>query len=168
MRYYDTPRELSEKVLEDFSGVSGRLELIQTIGGVNIYNDTTATTPEATIAGLKALGKNIILIMGGADKNLDMTKLTELIPKHCKAVFVLPGTGTDRIKGELASLKGVKVTFVKSLELAFEKGIKLAKPIDSLLFSPAFASFGMFKNEFDRGEKFLTIVNRYDSIVDSN
>ena len=80
------------------------MQLIKTVKGVKIYNDTNATTPDATIAALHALQPTtdnlqpkIILIMGGADKNLDMSELMEEIPKYCKAVFLLPGTGSDKI-----------------------------------------------------------------------
>ncbi|MCR4334215.1 MAG: UDP-N-acetylmuramoyl-L-alanine--D-glutamate ligase [Patescibacteria group bacterium] len=152
------PKNIIKKVVEDFVGVSGRLELINSINGVNIYNDTTATTPEATIAGIKALDKNIILIMGGADKNLNMNNLIETIPKHCKAIFVLPGTGTNRIKNELKTFQNTRVVFVKTLEEAVQKSINMAQSGDNILLSPAFASFGMFKNEFDRGEKFVKCI----------
>ena len=154
----NVPDGIIKKVVESFIGVPGRLELVRIINGVNIYNDTTATTPEATIAGLKALDKNIILIMGGADKDLNMDTLIKTIPDHCKGVFVLPGTGTDRIKDKLETLKNMDVIFVKTLEEAFKKGLESSKSGDSLLLSPAFASFGMFKNEFDRGEKFIKII----------
>ncbi|MSR71502.1 MAG: UDP-N-acetylmuramoyl-L-alanine--D-glutamate ligase [Candidatus Taylorbacteria bacterium] len=158
-RIFGVKEDVIKKVVEDFKGVPFRLELVRTIAGVNIYNDTTATTPEATIAGLEALNKNIILIMGGTDKNLDMTKLISTIPKYCKEVIVLSGTGTERIKNDLVGfVKNIPVTFCTSLDEAVKEALKSAKSGDSLLFSPAFASFGMFKNEFDRGEKFNKIV----------
>lgn len=141
--------------LEEFKGLGGRLEFIKEVRGVKIYNDTTATTPEATIAALKALNKNIVLIMGGSDKGLDMTKLIEEIPKHCKEVILLQGSGTDLLKAESKQPKAVSV---KSLTEAVEKALKLSNAGDVILFSPAFASFGMFKNEFDRGDKFNEII----------
>ena len=93
--------------------------------------------------------------MGGADKNLDMSGLVKEIPKQCTALILLPGTGTEnlRIKNE-----ELRIMNVKSLEEAVLQGMKLTKKGDTLLFSPAFASFGMFKNEFDRGEQFNAIV----------
>ena len=77
-------RRIVKKVLESFRGVEGRLELIAAPGGVEIYNDTTATTPDATLAGLKALSgkKNIVLIMGGFDKGLDMRALLAALPSE--------------------------------------------------------------------------------------
>ncbi len=144
-----------KKGIESFKGVSGRLELVKSVKGVKYYNDTTATTPEATIAALRALGEegDIILIAGGSDKGLDMTALLHEIPKYTKAVFLLSGTGTEKIKHELPN--SVEVNDLKKTVLLAKK---LASKGDIILLSPAFASFGMFKNEYDRGEQFNKIV----------
>ena len=89
--------------LESFEGVEGRLQFVREIHGVKIYNDNNATTPEATVAALKALSNNygsptsIILIMGGADKGLDMSVLVAEINRCCKKVVLLKGTGTDSL-----------------------------------------------------------------------
>ena len=144
--------------IENFTGVPGRLEFLKEVRGVKIYNDTTATTPEATTAALEALGneKNIVLIMGGADKNLDMTGLLKILPKNVKSLILLPGTGTLRIRNEI---KDVEIVDAETLAETVEKGMQIAQSGDVLLLSPAFASFGLFKNEFDRGEQFVTLVN---------
>lgn len=90
------------KVLRRFRGIPNRLELIRTIKGVKYYNDTTATNPDATIAALKTLGyplsgrQKIILIAGGADKNLDFKEVTREIKKTCQKVMMLNGTATPR------------------------------------------------------------------------
>ncbi len=143
--------EISREMIESYRGVSGRLELVKTYKGIKIYNDTTATTPDATLAGLRALGKKTILIMGGADKSLDMTKLVEAIPSSSKAVVLLSGTGSDKLEIKDAHK-------AKSLEMALQKALNLATEGDTILFSPAFASFGMFKNEYDRGDQFMALV----------
>ena len=144
-----------KKGVESFTGVPGRLELVRSVKGVKYYNDTTATTPEATIAALRALGEegDIILISGGSDKGLDMTALLHEIPKYTKAVFLLAGTGTEKIKHELPN--SVEVKDLKKTVLLAKK---LSSKGDIVLLSPAFASFGMFKNEYDRGEQFNKIV----------
>jgi UDP-N-acetylmuramoylalanine--D-glutamate ligase len=151
--------------LESFPGVPGRLELVATIGGVRIYNDTNATTPEATIAALRALSstdqngrlrKSAILIMGGADKGLDMTALVREVKDRCKAVILLAGSGTDRIKDDLPS----DAVEYQNLSDAVEAAVEAAEPGDVVLFSPAFASFGMFKNEYERGDRFNEIVKK--------
>ncbi len=149
---------VSKKALESFAGVPGRLELVRDANGVKVYNDTTATTPDATLAALDALRDarltkpNVILIMGGADKELDMSALMAKLPE-VKRVVLLAGTGTERIRADLpdASVFHTLADAVASAFAHAEKG-------DVILFSPAFASFGMFKNEYDRGEQFDALV----------
>lgn len=142
-----------KKGLESFSGVPGRLELIAEKNGIKIYNDTTATTPEATLAALAALDPaSTVLIMGGADKGLDMNVLISKLPE-VKKIILLAGTGTDRIKNQLPG-----TVIYESIGRAVTEAFKVAKSGDIILFSPAFASFGMFKNEFDRGDQFNELV----------
>ena len=152
-----------KKACEDFRGVDGRLQFLREAQSVKIYNDTTATTPEATIAGLRALdpagAKNIVLIMGGADKNLDMSALAPEAEAHCKKVLLLAGTGTDSLKLKTQNSKLVSDAPVfDSLALALEAALAAATTGGIVLFSPAFASFGMFKNEYDRGAQFVELV----------
>ncbi len=145
------------EAVESFGGVPGRLELVRELRGVKIYNDTTATTPEATLAALRALDTgrttSIILIAGGTDKGLDMRQLLSEIPEHAKRVILLAGTGTNRILGSLPD-----ASVYDSLRTAFEEAVRYAVPGDTILFSPAFASFGMFQNEYDRGDQFTALV----------
>ncbi len=150
---------VSRVALQTFKGVPGRLELIREVKGVKIYNDTTSTTPEATLAALAALPagrqgstNGTILIMGGADKELDMNALL-LKLGEVKRVVLLAGTGTSRV---LEFIPNASV--FDDLSAAVQEAFKAASEGDSLLFSPAFASFGMFKNEFDRGDQFTAIV----------
>lgn len=150
---------ISRTALESFAGVPGRLELIREINGVKTYNDTTATTPEATLAAFRALSENygyrksIILIMGGADKGLDMNTLLLEIPNYTKRVILLAGTGTNRIL-EFIPEASVFDDLAKAVHEAFSSALSG----DIILFSPAFASFGMFKNEYDRGDQFNALI----------
>lgn len=147
-------------VVENFAGVPGRLEHVRTVRKIAVYNDTCATTPDATRAALSALGKNqnIILILGGHDKKLDMKKLIAEISMYCKAVVLLAGSGTDRIRAAVHKHKKLAVsdmaTLPDAVSMAFEKAVEG----DIVLFSPAFASFGMFKNEYDRGDQFIAVL----------
>ena len=151
----DIPDEVSHRALEAFTGVPGRLELIAEKNGVKVYNDTTATTPEATLAALSALDPaRTVLIMGGADKNLDMSALLARLP-GVKKVILLAGTGTDCIKNELP--KGM---IYHTISDAVGAAIQETKSGDTILFSPAFASLGMFKNEYDRGDQFNELVKK--------
>ncbi|MEK7107625.1 MAG: UDP-N-acetylmuramoyl-L-alanine--D-glutamate ligase [Patescibacteria group bacterium] len=155
------PDEISKEAIENFGGVPGRLEFIREIRDVRIYNDTCATTPDATMAALRALSsKQIILILGGSDKGLDMSKLVAEIPKYCKGVVLLPGTGTEKLISNSKFLisNQTPISNVKNLREAVKKTVAIAKRSDIILFSPALASFGMFKNEYDRGEQFNVVV----------
>lgn len=148
---------ISVKALEAFLGIPGRLELVALKDGVSFYNDTNSTTPEATIVALHALaeegGARINLILGGHDKGLEMKNLLELIGESTKHVSLLAGSGTDRIKESLPD-----APVFDSLEEAVADARSHAEPGDTVLLSPAFASFGMFTNEYDRGDQFTAIV----------
>ncbi len=146
-----------------FKGVEGRLQFVKNYKGIKIYNDNNATTPEATIAGIRALAENkkegkIILIGGGADKNLDLGLCVNVVNTFCKAIVLIPGTGTNKL------LKNYKIKIPNEigndLKDVARKAIKYAKKGDTILFSPAFASFGMFKNEYDRGDQFMEIIKK--------
>jgi UDP-N-acetylmuramoylalanine--D-glutamate ligase len=148
--------------LSTFSGVEGRLEYLTEIDGVRIYNDNNATTPQATIAGIEAVGgedKNIILIAGGAYKDIDPSPLVTVIEENCKAVILIPGTGTDRVVEHLRNRGATPISEVGSLEEAVEKGRAAGAPGDILLFSPAFASFGQYANEYERNDEFVSLIN---------
>lgn len=141
--------------LETFVGVEGRLQFVRKVNGVQIYNDNNATTPQATIAALQALSagnKNIILITGGADKGLDIEPLLQEIEKSCKEIVLLKGTGSDRFCTRMPLYQ------YDDLEMAVRAALGRAEAGDIILFSPAFASFGMFKNEYHRNDQFLAIV----------
>ncbi len=147
--------DVSRKALAEFSGVPGRLELIAEKNGVKIYNDTTSTTPEATLAALAALGtEHTVVIAGGTDKNLELDALAAKL-KEAKRVILLAGNGTDRIKDQLPD-----TVIYESIADAVADAFAHAKSGDTILFSPAFTSFGMFKNEYDRGDQFVSLVKK--------
>lgn len=155
-RALGVPDETSRVALASFAGVPGRLELLREVNGVKIYNDTTSTTPEATLAALAALEpSHTVLIMGGTDKNLDMDALIAKLPE-VKRVVLLAGSGTDRIKERLPE----NTTIYGSIADAVKAAMNAAESGDTVLFSPAFTSFGMFKNEFDRGDQFSALVKK--------
>lgn len=155
------------EALASFSGVPGRLEYLGDYNGVGIYNDNNATTPQATIAALRALNdknkQNIILIAGGADKEIDVAALALEIKNCCKGAVLLPGTGTNKLL-EILHGQQFPTTVVDSLKSAVEEARLLAEPGDTILFSPAFASFGMFKNEYDRNDQFVQLIEEIDSV----
>jgi len=152
-RALSVPDEVSRVALASFAGVPGRLELLREVNGVKIYNDTTSTTPEATLAALAALDPaQTVLIAGGTDKGLDMDALLVKL-REVKKVILLAGNGTDRIKDQLPD-----ATIYRSISEAVADAFAHAEKGDTVLFSPAFTSFGMFINEFDRGDQFTATV----------
>ena len=158
-----TEEEIHEG-LATFPGVPGRLEYRGVIGEetlIGVYNDNNATTPQATIAGLQAVGEdekqNIILIAGGADKDLPLTELIATIEKHCKKLILLPGTGTDRLITELADTP-IDWSRMENVADAVAEAVQVGQAGDILLFSPGFASFGLFKNEYERNDAFLAAL----------
>ena len=150
--------ELSPKPNSAYQTAKEQVKNMVDTYGIEIYNDTNSTTPDATIAGLLALKKIKVLIMGGADKKLDMTKLVDIVSMHVERIILLPGTGTDAIRLKILDSGFKNVEEVKSLKEAVEKAVAFCETGDALLFSPAFASFGLFKNEYDRGDQFNAII----------
>lgn len=144
--------EIIKKAVENFKAISGRLELVKTVKGVKIYNDTNSTTPEATIAALNSFKNKVILIMGGTDKGLDLNNLLKTLQEKTKKIVLIDGSGSDRIK--------IEANKVSNLKEAVSEAIKDAKKGDVILFSPAFTSFGMFNNEYERGDEFMKIIKK--------
>lgn len=148
-RELNVDESIIQKIVEGFSGVPGRMELVKEENGISYYNDTTATTPDATIAALNSLDGNIILIAGGKDKNLDYKELATKL-SSVKKLILLKGTATEKI---VDLFKG-EYTMVSNMKDAVQKAKTKAKSGDIILLSPGAASFGIFKNEFDRGDQF--------------
>jgi UDP-N-acetylmuramoylalanine--D-glutamate ligase len=149
--------------LKNFSGVPNRLERVVEKKGVAYYNDTTATIPDATIAALRSFSEPVILIAGGSDKRLDFSLLAEEILLRPKGVVLFRGEGTEKLLRALRKLlpeEEQERTFevVDTMRKAVELASRSAEPGDVVLLSPGAASFGLFKNEFDRGEQFRKAV----------
>lgn len=156
------PMPKIKKVIEKFKDLEGRLQLLKTYKGIKIYNDNNATTPEATVAGILALKsdrKNIILICGGSDKKLPLDNFVKVINKYCKAVVTIPGTGTDSLEKLNINIK-VDNYIANDVDEAVKTALGLASRGDIILFSPAFASFGTFNNEYERNDLFMKIVKK--------
>jgi UDP-N-acetylmuramoylalanine--D-glutamate ligase len=134
------------------------MEYLTTIGGVRFYNDTTSTTPASTMAAVRALEGPIVLVAGGADKRLDFAALAPVVAEHTHAVVLLEGTATDLMERQFRAA-GVNVLGrYGDFEQAVLAAWQSAPQGGAVLLSPATASFGMFTNEFHRGERFRAIV----------
>ena len=142
--------------IKKFSGVKYRLDLIRELNGIKFYNDTTATIPEAVIQSIKSFDEPIIWIGGGNDKCLDFSVLKEVISIP-KKIFLLTGDGSDKIK-KILNENGIDFIEDSSLENLIISAFRLSNSGDIILFSPGATSFGLFQNEFHRGDVFNEIV----------
>lgn len=159
----ELPESAIRHGLESFVGVPGRLEYLGTCKGAPVYNDNNATTPQATKVGLEAIGdkNNVVLIMGGTDKGIDFKELYPIVASRVQEVFLLDESGSHKILEPLKET-GVSVTVCDSLSSCIEEAVGSLNAESVLLFSPAFASFGkFFKNEYDRGEQFLSEIKPF-------
>ena len=158
-------KESIDYVLENFAGVEHRLEMFkESENKVKWYNDSVSSSPTRTIAGLNAFPhKNIVLIAGGYDKNLDYTVIGKPIVDHCKSLILL-GATSDKIEKAVKdvlsnSKKDLPIYRCKNLEEVVLTAEKISEKGDMVLFSPASASFDMFKNFAERGLLFKETVN---------
>ncbi len=157
------------EALREFKGVPHRLEVVRELNGVTFINDTTATAPMATVAALAALanrGGQIILIAGGFDKGLDYVGMAQAIVDHNAKVVLVQGSATEKIERALHTANGGDLILGAYADFAevVIRAKEAANPGDVVLLSPGAASFGMFANEFERGDKFREIVNAIKSI----
>lgn len=150
--------------LRSFPGVPHRLEFLGEKRGVAYYNDTAATSPDGAMAALRSFdGKPVILIAGGADKNLSFGGFAEEILARTKGVVFFKGNATEALLREIRTrlpAEDARRPFevVPSMDKAVEIASRAAEPGDIVLLSPGAASFGIFNNEFDRGDRFRAAV----------
>ena len=159
--------KIREAVLEFKKAPAHRLEFIRERRGIKYYNDTSATTPESAISGINSFTEPVILICGGSDKKLGMALLAQAICQKVKGVIFLRGAATDKIVAEIKKIIGPeasekKFSIIESMEKALELANESAESGDVVLLSPGAASFGLFANEFDRGEKFKKEVMKLE------
>ena len=154
------PLEGIQHALKTFGGLPGRQEELGDINGIYYVNDTTATSPDGLLAALDRFGPNgdIILLAGGASKELSFETVAQTIPDLCKFVVLFDGEGSDLL--EKALNHSIPLQRVYSMKEAVDVALLHAKKGDIILLSPGTASFGLFKNEYDRGDQFVAEVNK--------
>jgi UDP-N-acetylmuramoylalanine--D-glutamate ligase len=158
--------EIIATTVRSFHGVPHRLEEVATVNGVRYINDSASTTPVASRVALEAFTGPVVLVAGGNTKFLPLEDWPRTIVQRSRDVILLKGTGTDELLPVLQQeaeqyrvanpVRGVFEDFTA----AMDEAVALARPGDVLLFSPGFTSFGMFLNEFDRGDKFVAYVRK--------
>ncbi|KKS65259.1 MAG: UDP-N-acetylmuramoylalanine-D-glutamate ligase, UDP-N-acetylmuramoylalanine-D-glutamate ligase [Parcubacteria group bacterium GW2011_GWC1_43_12] len=169
-KLFDVPSQDIKSALAEFPGLEGRLQLVAEKRGVKYYNDTTATNPDAAIAAISAfeqkeeLEPNLILIAGGADKDLEFEEMAKKINQSCKAAILLDGTATEKleqkIRENLSSGRKKELIIKKTDDI--NEAVLISRDFstkgDIVLLSPGAASFGLFRHSYERGEKFMEVV----------
>ena len=159
--------DVCRQVAKSFGGVAHRLELVRIIHGVSYYNDSIASSPTRTIAGLRSFkDEKIILIAGGYDKNIPFDILGQEIVSRVSALFLV-GDTSDKIRSAVLSSKGynkdtLPIIIAESLKQAIFSASNAAKAGDIVLLSPACASFDQFVNFVQRGDCFKEIVRELE------
>lgn len=153
------PLDIILKTVRAFKAVEHRIEFVAAKGGVDYYNDSKATNPDAAIQGIRAMSKPTLLIGGGYDKQSDYDQWIEAFEGKVKAL-VLTGQTKEKIAA-CAKKHGVQnIILTETFEEAFAWCVKEAEAGDAVLLSPACASWGMFENYEMRGKLFKELVEK--------
>ena len=156
------PDEVIRAFAAKFSGVEHRIELVRTLGGVRYYNDSIASSPTRTIAGLKCFKDKVILIAGGYDKHIPFDGLGPEVVEHVK-LLLLCGDTASKIRTAVEDAPGYnganpEIIEFQDFKAAVEAAHDRAVDGDVVMLSPACASFDRFKNFMERGDAFKKIV----------
>lgn len=162
-------KKIQKSSMENFESVEGRMEFLGESDGILFFNDNNSTVPDSTILNINSLKrkfpkKKVYLISGGADKDFEFKNLSKTIEKKVEFAVLFEGCGTEKIVksfskdfSSFSTSSSMKYSFNKILKKIEEDKNKK----DSLvILSPGAASFGIFKNEYDRNDQFLQIVRK--------
>lgn len=161
------PPDIIRAVARSFTGVEHRIEFVRELDGVKYYNDSIATTPTRTIAGLNSFDRKVILIAGGYDKHIPFDVLGPKAVEKVKCL-ILMGVTADKIEQAVTSAPGysaqeMPILRVESLEQAVQTARSRARRGDIVTLSPACASFDMFPNFETRGNIYKNLVMALDA-----
>ena len=155
---YGVPMDVIRKTIKAFAGVAHRIEFVCEKNGVAYYNDSKGTNPDAAIKAVEAMNRKTLLIGGGYDKDSEYEEWIQSFDGKVKHLVLL-GQTREKIAETAKKLGFENIIMVDSLEEAVATCAKLAEPGEAVLLSPACASWGMFKNYEERGDKFKEFVN---------
>lgn len=161
-RRLDVPEGVIRNAVEAFKGVEHRLQWLGEKNGVAFINDSASTTPVAGCAALDSIpDRRLLLIAGGSDKKLDLRAFAGAAAGRCARIALLKGAATETLREAIMAQHGAEKILgpFSNLRTAVEALMEEAVPGDVVLLSPGCASFGMFQNEYDRGDQFIGIVN---------
>lgn len=159
------PDDVIRTFARAFNGVEHRIELVRTWRGVRFYNDSIASSPSRTIAGLRSFKEKVILIAGGYDKHIPFDVLGPEVVEHVK-LLILCGATADKIRAAVEQAPGYRPGHPEILDVTpFQRAVETARdravPGDVVTLSPACAAFDQFKNFMERGKTFKSIVNSW-------
>ena len=155
---YGIPMDLIRDTIRTFKAVEHRIEFVRSVNGVDYYNDSKGTNPDAAIKGIQAMNRKTVLIGGGFDKKSSYDEWIDSFDGKVR-YLVLLGQTAEKI-AECARAHGFEdIIMVSSMEEAVNRSYELAEPGDAVLLSPACASWGMFTNFEERGRIFKELVN---------
>ena len=155
---YGVPMDSIHKTIKEFAGVEHRIEFVAEKNGVAYYNDSKGTNPDAAIRGIQAMNRPTYLIGGGYDKQSEYKEWIESFDGKVKKLLLI-GQTREKIAKEAEECGFTDTMLLDTFEDAVLTAAKLAEPGEAVLLSPACASWGMFKNYEERGDKFKEIVN---------
>jgi UDP-N-acetylmuramoylalanine--D-glutamate ligase len=144
-----------EKIISKYKGVEHRIEFVRALNGVDYYNDSKSTNVNSTKVALESFNKNVLLIMGGRDKGTPYTSIRDLVKQRVKSVFLI-GEASNKIRKDLNDY--TSFVHCDNIESAVKQIFKTAVKGDTVLLSPACASFDQFKNFEERGKIFKKVV----------
>lgn len=157
------PKEIMAKVAREFAGVEHRIEPVRTLNGVAWFNDSIASSPTRTIAGLRCFAQKICIIAGGYDKNIPYQPLAKEIIDHVKLLVIMGQTGPkiEKVVTEHPDFDRTKIIILhaESMEQAVQLMYKNTCSGDIVSLSPASASFDLYSNFEERGKHFKALVN---------
>lgn len=149
-------KEIIRESLQDFKSLEHRMEFVCTVRGIDFINDSKATNVNSAWFALESMNKNVIWIAGGTDKGNDYSELKELVHKKVKAIICL-GLDNEKLHHAFANEVGYIVD-TQSMGEAVRMAYNLAGKDETVLLSPACASFDLFDNYEDRGNQFKRAV----------
>jgi UDP-N-acetylmuramoylalanine--D-glutamate ligase len=155
-----------KKALTEFLGVDGRFQYIGTSkNNILFFNDNNSTTPESTVTSLQSLKtkypeRSIVLIGGGADKEFHYQKMAKYIVRNIRFTLLFSGEATNKLRS-CFSPRFEKFMEILSMKTAFNIAMEHAEENSIIILSPGAASFGVFNNEYERGDQYIKMVKNF-------
>ncbi len=153
-----------KEALKTFTGLAHRLQKVACVNGVDYYDDSISTIPQATISAATSLAHAKTLLIGGMDRGIDYTVLEEFVPVHPEFNYICMYESGKRVYnaviGKAPAIENKNLFYVDNLEAAVLKAKEITRPGEACVLSPAAASYGYFKNFEERGDVFAQLVNK--------